>query len=390
MPWSPWTHVTPAQTVVVGSGALHGLAHHLDELGVDRIALMASARSARSAQAAAVRTGLAGRHVVAEVLGIDEHAPVVACERLAHELAVAEPQAIVAFGGGSVSDAAKAVALLLAEGGPLVERCGDPPAGRRPAKIPLLAVPTTLSGAEVTPGGAVVDEDGVKHVFWDQQLAARVVLLDPAVLALTPQDVLLSTGMNGLAHCAEAFGSAAATPVTVALAREGAVRFVDGLLRVARGDRSVDVLADLQGAAALGGMVISNAGVGIHHAVCHVLGGLLRVPHGVANAIVLPHALAFNAETAPAGPAAFADAIRPVLRAHDIDADGDAPALVGRLQQALGVPTALRDLGVPADALRQVAVGVMDDGALTFNPRRVDRPGELEGLLRAAWEGGVA
>lgn len=334
-----------------------------------------------------LREGLGGLEVHRVDRAPSPHALITATQEVADDLRNVTADVIVALGGGSASDTAKGIAVLRAEGGALEDHCSvfrapdhfEPRPLFRP-KLPIVAVPTTLSGAEVTPGAGATTPAGVKRTFWDPKVAARVVAFDPAVLGAVPPGVLLTTGMNGLAHCAEGLYSKTANPLSSALAEAGAVHLAAGLRAVAAGDLSDGTVAEISAGAACGGLVISNARVGLHHAVCHVLGARLGLAHGVANSIMLPHVLRFNRPETGAAQERLATSLAGVPGAAD-----DAAGLVAALVDDIGVPHRLRDVGVAQDDLEAVARETMGDRGLYFNPRTVDSPDQVLGVLEAAW-----
>ena len=190
---------------------------------------------------------------------------------------------------------------------------------------------------------------------------------------------MLATGMNGLAHCIEGLYSKVRTPVTTALALHAIGLFVQALPRVAREPNSVGCRAELLAAAHLSGLVLMNARTCLHHAICHALGAVTGASHGQANAVLLPHAMAFNAEAA-------CEAMASIVRAWGAPAGaGGAVDLVRELQSEIQVPTRLRDIGVPRDSLGAVVKKVMMERGVYFNPREVHGPGEIEKLLKEAW-----
>ena len=391
-------YVTPDQTLLIGQDILTTLPPELASRGIRRVCIVSTQRASRSRAAALVKVALSDIEVVRDIDTVRQHAPIVDTEGWASELNGKSLDAIVAVGGGSASDTAKAIAILLAEGGRMEQHCSafTPPdqlmhVDLQAAKLPVIAVPTTLSGAEVTPGGGATNEAGIKRVFWDPKTASRVVIFDPEAMREVPTAVLLTTGMNGLAHCAEALYSRTRSPLSSALAVQGAKDFAEGLLALARGDRQQDeTLLKLQGAAAIGGMVISNARVGLHHALCHVLGAAWRVPHGVANSVLLPFVLEFNYFDTQQPQEQFADALRPALAARGLPASGSPAKVTATLQRAIGVPDSLKSIGISAIDIERVAEDAMQDRGLFFNPKPVQHAEELLPVLRAAWNGRLA
>ena len=296
------------------------------------------------------------------------------------------------MGGGSASDSAKAAAILLAEGGQLADHANVfyPPAHyvqkilSRP-KLPIIAVPTTLSAAEVTPGLGIRDADGHKLVFWDLNVVPRLIVLDGRAVLDVPASLFASTGMNALAHCIEGIYSRVRNPISEGLALQGIRLLHTALVQVVDRPGDESVRADALVGACLSGMVISNARVGIHHGLCHGLGSLGGLPHGVANAILLPHAMRFNREVAAGQLALAAQALGADTRGMTPLAAADAAIeAVEALQQRIGVPRRLRETGLDCSLLARLAKSAMSDRGLYFNPRLATEA-EALALLEAAW-----
>ena len=378
-----FVHRSTQTKVVFGAGAVARLPAELDEIGIRRPLLLSGPRTAQSALYGCAAAAL-DQLPCAAFTAIPEHSSVATVAAVVDRARAHGADGFVAVGGGSASDTAKAASLLLAEGGTLETHASrftppdtlvilDLPA----PKLPVVAIPATASGAEVTPSLGVRTDDGQrKLLFWDLKLASRLIVIDPAANLATPAPLMLATGMNGLAHCIEGLYSRVRTPVTAALATHAIGLFVDALPQVARAPASIAARAALLSAAHLSGLVLMNARTCLHHAICHALGAVTGASHGEANAVILPHAIAFNA------PAAL-EAMAAIRRAWGRNAP--VVDLVRGLQAQIGVATRLRDIGVPRAALADVARKVMGERGVYFNPRAVRGPEEIEALLEAAW-----
>ena len=374
---------SPAMKLVYGDGAADRLVAELALLGVRRPMLLAG----RSAQRSALFGRVAAQLAATPAVLADEvpaHSSVELVERLAGVAREAGVDGFVAVGGGSASDTAKAVALLLAEGGRLADHASrfTPPAtlhvpALRQPKLPIVSIPCTASGAEVTPSLGVRDDGGAKLLFTDPQLASRLVLIDPQANVEVPAVLMLATGMNGVAHCIEGLYSKERSPLAETLALDALSRFAAALPAVRSDPADAAARGALLYAAHLSGLVLLHARTCLHHAVCHAIGSVAGVGHGDANSALLPHALAFNAPAA-------GDALQRAAQALG-DADGDAAAAVRRLQAAIGVPTRLRDIGVEAPQLDRIAAKTMGERGLHFNPRTVADAAEVRALLEAAY-----
>lgn len=390
-------HRSAPSKTVCGAGALAQLHTELRLLGIERPVLVCGRRTAQSAFGTLARQAVAGL-ACAEFTETPAHSSVQAVATVVELARQHGADAFIAVGGGSASDTAKAASLWLAEGGELAAHASRFTAPStlfipelRASKLPIVALPGTASGAEVTPSLGVRTDGGEKLLFWDLQLAARLIVIDAQASASVPAAALLASGMNGLAHCIEGLYSKTRTPVSTALALHGIGLFAQALPRVANAPESVQARQQLLIAGHLGGLVLMNARTCVHHAICHALGAVAGVSHGEANAVILPHAMSFNAPAA-------ADALADVAHAWRSPTGLDTPAaasaeagaeaavsLVRALQQRIGVPTRLRDIGVSRALLEPIAQKVMTERGVYFNPRAVRRATEIAALLEAAW-----
>lgn len=383
-----FAHRSAPLKLVYGDGSLGQLQAELTELGIRRPFLVSGRRTAESAVYRQALAGLAGL-AVAEYTQMPEHSP-IADVRLVRDLAASHgADGFVAVGGGSASDACKAAALWLAEGGELEDHASrfTPPADLvipklDAPKLPIVAIPTTLSAAEVTMGGSVRTEDGRKLGLVDFKLAARLIVIDPTVSTEVPVNVFLASGMNGLAHCIEGLYSKVQTPVTAALALHAIKLFMESLPAVARDPGSAAARGRALAAAHLSGLVLLNARSCLHHAACHALGAVAGISHGDANSIMLPYVMEFN-RTDPAATSAMAESAT-ALGASEAAAAA-AIERVRWLQAKIGVPRRLRDTGMPRNLLASVAAKVMNERGLYVNPRTVTDATQVEAVLAAAW-----
>jgi len=382
---SPFLCDLPAQVFVSGPGVVAEIGQRMDLLGVGRALLVCSGSVRRSALLAQVLDAL-GPRCAGRFEEVVQHSAVAVVDRAAERARQLGIDSLVAVGGGSSSDTAKAVAILLAEGGPLESHASKfvypdrffPKPLHRP-KLPILAVPTTASAAEVTPGLGIRSPAGHKYLFWDTKLASRAVFLDEQANVEVPAAVMATTGMNGFAHCAEGLYSRLRNPVSSALALQGARLFAEGLPAMVAEPDNPAHRGTVLAAAALSGLVISNARVGIHHAVCHCLGARGGLPHGVANSIMLPHALAYNRDVAGAELGQLAEALGAAKSAEA------AIEAVLKLQEAARVPRRLRDTGLDRSLLPAIAEDTLHDRGLYFNPKRTTSAEPILAMLEAAW-----
>ncbi|QHE89309.1 iron-containing alcohol dehydrogenase family protein [Hydrogenophaga sp. BPS33] len=382
-------HVRSASRLLLRADAVDAVSEEADRLGCQRLMLVAGRRTSTSEVFTRIRHNLGSR--VATVY--DEVVQHAGTDSITKGLAKGQAtniDGLVAVGGGSAIDTAKAIALVLAEGGQIEDHASvltpsgqlvAPPLSK--AKLPIFAVPLTASAAEVTPGLSVRGADGRKLLFWDAQLAARVIFLDPKANLDVPAALMARTAMNALAHAAEGLYSLARSPITDAIARESARRLGRAMPAMAKDPRSVAARGELLLGAHLSGHVISNARTGIGHAVCHCLGALGGLTHGDAHSVMLPHVLRFNRSAAPEALQALGAALldRPE---SSTDAE-EAIRGIQSLQQALGLPTRLRDLGVDSELLPEIAQHAVRERGILFNPLPVKDSSAVLDLLKSAW-----
>ncbi|KCB24513.1 iron-containing alcohol dehydrogenase family protein [Bordetella hinzii] len=358
-------------------GCAGQLAATLAELGGQRPVLLMQRRLAASPAGQALRAQLEG--LAAVVLdGVPEHGSVAYLEAALAGLRAHRPDVIVAVGGGSVADSAKALALMLPEGARLAAYAAGRPAPPRRALLPIVSLPTTAAAAEVTPSIGLADE-GRKRLFWCRDVAATEVLIDPDLAAGLPRERLLATAVNGIAHDLEGLYSRQRSPVSDALALHSL-----GLFAVALAPRAEPAAARRQilAAAHLSGMVLSMARTCLHHAICHVIGARHGVAHGAVNCVMLPHVLRFNA---PAAPQALAAAAQAIGRASGAEEGMPAADWVAGLRATHGLPASLRALGLAAADLPEIARLCMHERGVALNPRAVPDADTVLHLLEQAY-----
>lgn len=366
---SAWIHTGYRQRLHFGPGALNRIAEVLRETGARRWMLVTSA-GRRSSDDGARLAGLMGRSLVAEFAEVRSHVPTSQVEeavRLARRDAV---EGVVSFGGGSCADLGKAVCFFVEQA------TGAPGASHvdRPA-VAHVSVPTTYSGAELTPFFGMTDESvGSKTGAGSPTTAPLAVVYDPEVTLTTPARVSAATGMNCLAHGVEVAYSPVRTPEAEAVALACIERAAHALPRVVDEPGDVAARTDMLVAAALGGRCLQNATMGVHHGLAQLVGGRTGIAHGLANAVLLPHAMRFNAEAVPWE----MWQIGRVLGDPD-----DAPGAVARLVERLGLPSRLSDCGVTADDVEAIARLSQGNRSVRANPRPVGED-DARALLSAA------
>jgi alcohol dehydrogenase class IV len=355
-----FTHDALPGRVVFGAGAARTvLAREVEALGASRVLVVAG--EAEAALAGAL-TGPLGERVAGRFSQVRQHVPVEIAEQARSRAAEVGADLLLSIGGGSTTGTAKAVALT--------------------TRLPILAVPTTYAGSEMTPVWGLTEAER-KTTGTDPAVLPAVVVYDPELTYSLPVDLTVASGLNAMAHCIEAFWAPRASPVTDSMAAEGIAALARGLPRLLADGADADGRHDALCGAWLAGAAFAAAGSGLHHKICHVLGGAFDLPHAATHAVVLPRVLAVNEPGAP-------DAARRVVRALDGRAPRAADSLL-ELERALGAPASLAEVGLAeADLPRAVdrVAEVATAAALPDNPVPVDRD-LVDRILRTAWEGSL-
>ncbi|WP_286794075.1 maleylacetate reductase [Microbacterium sp. UBA3394] len=345
-----FVHDALPQRVLFGAGAAsEHVRDEVERLGARRVMVLASADEAQLVARAAGRI-----EPVLEWTEIAQHVPVdiaVAARAAAIEASV---DLLVSVGGGSTTGMAKAIAL---ETG-----------------LPIIAVPTTYAGSEATNVWGLTEAERKTTGVEPRVLPVSVVYDSELTLSL-PVALSVASGLNGIAHCVDALWAPRADPINAALGAE-AIRALAGGLR--------GIVADPQGlpgrdealyGAYLAAVSFASAGSGLHHKICHALGGTYGLPHAQTHAVVLPYVTAFNVDSAP-------DAARRLQAAFGAD---DPLAGLVALREELDAPRALRDLGFEEASIEEAAEIILPSVPPT-NPRPV-AAADLVRILRAAWAG---
>jgi alcohol dehydrogenase class IV len=338
--------------VVSAPGAINQVADEVTRLGGTRVFLIVdqSATIYGDTIAAALGDRLAARW--GEAI---QHVPTELAERALAAAQAAQSDILVCVGGGSSTGLAKIIAL--------------------DTQLPIIAVPTTYAGSEMTP---IYGSTGDRHKRVGRHLDVlpKTVVYDPNLTLTLPPKVTGPSAFNAIAHSVEALWMPAANPITSAIAIEGVRAIAASLAIVMHEPGNVSARGELQYGACLAGMSLAQTGTGLHHKLCHVLGGTFNLIHADTHSVILPHALAFNASAIPGELPRLAAAL-------GVAAD-DAPGGVWDLAKASGVPTSLAELGLGQDDLDEAADRAAAE--ITANPVRVDRAA-LRQLLQAAFDG---
>jgi maleylacetate reductase len=383
---SGWSQPSSQQTVAFGMPIADALPEAIRRLSARRLAVVTTNSLAGPGGLAEAVRNILGPKFHSIVAGIHSHTPRADVIRVIKALEGAD--GVVTIGGGSVCDSAKAARLCLAnhisdaagmDSLRPYNRKGTEPDPTMPPSLPFIAVATTLSAAEFTSGAGVTDERGPrKQVYVYPRLGPDIVILDPQVTTQTPPRLWFSTGIRALDHAVETWCSTNPTPLSDAHSSYAARVLITSLPKVLESPSDIAARLDCMKGAWLSILgPASGVKAGASHGMGHALGGTAGMPHGETSCVMLPHVLRYNAPVNGDRQAAIASAVgSPTTPLADIVA-----ALVSRL----GLPTRLRDAGVPEKVVAAVAEAALHDPLLASNPRPIESLSEVVLLLQQAW-----
>ncbi|MFE3838221.1 maleylacetate reductase [Pseudogemmobacter sonorensis] len=345
-----FTAHSAAVRVRFGAGVRSAVAEEIDALGATRALILTTPHQAAMADEFAE---LCGPRAVGRYTGAAMHTPVDVSEEatmLARDL---RADVLIAVGGGSTTGLGKAIALR--------------------TDLPQIVVPTTYAGSEAT---AILGqtENGVKTTQTSARVQPEVILYDAELVTSLPVAMTVTSALNAMAHAAEGLYARDRSPLSSLMAVEGLRAFRDSLPRVIARPEGVSGRGETLYGAWLCGTVLGQVGMALHHKLCHTLGGSFDLPHAETHAVILPHAIAFNAGAVP-------DLLAPVV---DLFGHGDAGLGLWHFARDVGAPMALRDLGLKESDLDRAAD--LASANPYWNPRPVTREG-IRALLQAAWAG---
>ena len=378
-------YVSYAQEIIFAPNSLDHLGEAVNRFGWRRLMLCAN-RSMRANGAIDKVESVLGENLVAVFDHVQPHVQDVQVNQ-ALALAVEKNiDAVIGMGGGSPIGMAKAIVFAL-----------DEKLASNQSLVSVIAIPATYAGSEMTPvyGITHTEENPPRKVTVnDPKITPRLVLYDPQLTLDLPPELTASTGINALAHCIEALYSKTRNPLSTAAATGGAQHIFNALLNCyehgddpsTRSGQGLEARAEMLLGSHLAGLSLASVSMGIHHGLCHVLGGSANLPHGIANSIILPHAIRFNAEvTAPQLlPAAQAMKV-PVSRISPMVA---VEALAQKIRHLIGqmnLPQRLRDAGVNKSELPGLAQIAFQNRTVQNNPKPITDAIQIEQLLMDAW-----
>ncbi len=346
-----FVHDQPARRVVFGRGAIATLRDEVARLGITRAVVISMPAEQHFATEAHQRLGALSAGVYSKVLA--QHVPIEMLRQARQDAKAIGADGYVAIGGGSTVGVGKGLAL---ETG-----------------LPIVAIPTTYAGSEMTSIYGIT-EAGVKKTGRDDKVLPKTVIYDVNFTLSLPPQISGPSGMNAMAHCIEALYARDTNPIVVLMSAEGIRALARALPVVVKEPGNVDARSEAQYGAWLSGVALGSAGTAIHHKLCHTLGGTFNMPHAETHTVILPHATAYNREAAP-------DAMKTAAEALGAD---DAAQGIYDLIETIGAPSSLEQIGMPKDGLDKAADLAVQNPY--WNPRPIERDA-IRKLLDDAWHG---
>lgn len=336
--------------VIFGSGTLGRLPDELARLGISRALVLATPNQAMQASSVAAMLGDRAAAIFAQA---EMHTPVDVTERAMARVRGLAVDGVVAIGGGSTTGLGKAIALR--------------------TDLPQIVVPTSYAGSEMT---SILGEtrDGLKTTQSDPKILPETVIYDVELTLTMPQSLVATSGLNAIAHAVEALYARDRNPVVSLMALEGIRSLAQALPRIRFDASDFAARADALYGAWFCGSCLGGVGMALHHKLCHAIGGTFDLPHAETHAVILPHAVAYNASAEP-------HAMSQVARALGVD---DAASGLFELAAALGVRRSLRDIGMRSEDIDRASDLAVENPY--WNPRAIERDA-IRGLIARAWAG---
>ena len=380
------------QDIICAESAIDALPATVDALGASRAMITCGPTILRACNVVPRVQEALGSRYVGTYSGVLPHSPVQTVEEGAAMAKETQPDVFISVGGGSTHDTTKAIATLLAEGGDIRDYAVifEPPdkiiVPPTPSpKLPILSVPTTMGCAEFSRGGGGITdhEQGRKLSIAGDGVTHRTVIIDGQALATTPVRILVSTAIGQLRIAIETVYSTGRNPIGDGMALHAIRLLFENLPKCHEGD--IDTLLTTKTACAMASLA-SFGGLGLNTATCHHVGGLYDVPHGEANAILLPHTMRYNLDACADRQRLIAEAIGVANSTMTDEEAGLAAAdAVDGLCRDLQLPRTLREVGVPEDGLEYIATATLQDRSLSTNPKPITDAGPIMEVLHAAY-----
>lgn len=356
---------------LIGQGAVREIGCEAAGLHAKCVFIVASVGSVGESQAAFIADILKDAGLSVEIFcGAVPNPTVEVVERGAECYRTSGCNAIVAVGGGSAIDTGKGIGLLASNGGSIRDYAGTNLS--KHAMPPFIAVSTTAgSGSEVTQFAVISDDrDHSKFTIVDWHMTPSISVNDPDMMTTMPPSLTSATGMDALTHAVESYVSKNASAVTDAKALKAAQLIAESLPRAVQDGENMSARENMCYASFLAGTAFNNAGLGLAHAMSHPLGGMYNLPHGLCNALLLPHVVRFNLDQVAGKFSELAVAMGAGKEWHSERENGESLVrAIFNLSREIDLPTGLSDIGVKSSDLEKLSEEAMAEAIGTTNPR---------------------
>lgn len=340
--------------IVFGEGVIENIREEVENLGLKNVLIISTPgeHEVSIGRELAGNLGELSHGVYAKAV---QHVPIESVTASVDYVNENKIDGLIAVGGGSSMGLAKANVLE--------------------TQLPIIAIPTTYAGSEMTPIWGIT-EKGVKKTGKNLIVKPKTVLYDPALTTSLPATLSVTSGVNAIAHCVEALYSESANPITSLMAEDGIRALRKSLPKIIENPLDMEARSDALYGTWLGGTVLGTVGMALHHKLCHTLGGTFNLPHAETHTVVLPYVIAYNADHTP-------EAIQAISRAIGSDPQDVAGSLFD-LIQSLGVPVSLKSIGLNEGDLDRAAELATKNPY--YNPRPINRE-SIRNLLESAFHG---
>ena len=350
---NPFIYQGLASRVVFGLGKLDTLAEEIERLGASRALILTTPGQLLLGERVAAILGARCAGIYPQAV---MHVPLEVAQAAREEAARLGADCCVAIGGGSTIGLGKAIAM--------------------DSGLPILAIPTTYAGSEMTPIYGLT-ENRLKKTGRDIRVLPKTVIYDPQLTVTLPAAISACSGMNAMAHAVEALYAQDANPIIGLMAEESIRALAEALPGVVANPEDPHARSQALYGAWLAGICLGSVGMAIHHKLCHTLGGTFNLPHAQAHAVVLPHAAHYNCEAA-------AEPLRRAARALGGREAEEVGSLLFALNRKLGIPLSLAEIGLPSEGPAEAAR--IACASPYYNPRPFEQA-PIEALLSRAWRG---
>ncbi|MGB8810628.1 MAG: maleylacetate reductase [Acinetobacter calcoaceticus] len=342
----------PQSRVIFGAGSIQYLQREIDLLGAKKALVLCTPEQVELAEKI---SSILGENSVGVFAKAVMHVPVESAKEARDVAQKLGADCAIAVGGGSTTGLGKAIALEY--------------------DLPILAIPTTYAGSEMTPVYGIT-ENGIKKTGKDPRVLPKTVIYDPELTLSLPLEMSITSGINAIAHAAEGLYAQNGNPIMSLLAEEGIRALAEGLKKLKNDSLDIEARSLCLYGAWLCGYVLGNVGMAIHHKLCHTLGGSFNLPHAPTHTVVLAHAIAYNEESAP-------EAMNRIKRALGAN-DSTAANALFELIKTLEGPLSLKDLGLTEPDLDKATEIALANPY--WNPKPIEKDA-IRALLQNAYEG---